>query len=220
MQHVRVRVTAHGLEAEIHPMYDLWANAKYVERSRALQWNNTGDDLGILHYAEGDADAFEAAVAEIPAVLDYDLERVDDGSFYVYVRDATTASLREMFGSLLTGTVVIVPPIVYREDGWVSISLFGPDGELQTAVRGVPDPIDVEVVQVGGLDSAAPAAGTGLTDRQRTAVDVALELGYYDVPRTASHEDVADAMGCAPSTASEHLRKAESRVLRRVFRSE
>ena len=215
-----MRITAHGREAEIHPVYDLRANAAFLERSRALQWNNSGDELGILHYAEGDADAFETAVAEVPEVLDYDLERVDGHSFYVYLRDATTASLREMFGSLLTGTVVIVPPIVYREDGWVSISLLGTDDELQTAVQEVPNPVDVEVVRVGGLDSSAPAAWTRLTDRQRTAVAEALELGYYDVPRTASHEDVADALDCAPSTASEHLRKAESRLLREALRTE
>ncbi|MFB6139332.1 MAG: helix-turn-helix domain-containing protein [Halosimplex sp.] len=214
MQHVRVRVTARGREADIHPVYDLWVNAPYVDRSRALQWNDDGDSLGILHYAEGDADAFEAAIADVPEVLGYDLERAGGNAFYVYIRDATTASLQELFGSLLTGAVVIVPPIVYREDGWVSISLFGADDELQTAVTEIPDPVEVAVERVGGLDSAAPAVDAGLTDRQRAAVETALELGYYEVPREASHEDVADALECAPSTAAEHLRKAELRLLR------
>jgi len=218
VQHVRVRVTAHGRESEIHPVYDLWANAPFIERSRALQWNNTGDELGILHVADGDADAFEAAVEDIPEVLGYDLERTGDGAFYVYLRDDTTTSLRDMFGSLLTGAVVIVPPIVYREDGWVSISLFGADESLQTAVEEIPDPVEVVVEQVGGLDSAAPAVGPSLTDRQREAVDAALELGYYEVPREADHVAVAEALDCAPSTAAEHLRKAEARVLRSAFR--
>jgi predicted DNA binding protein len=42
---------------------------------------------------------------------------------------------------------------------------------------------------------------------------VAFEAGYYDVPREASRDDVARCLGCAPSTASEHLRKAERRVV-------
>jgi len=217
MRHVRVRVTAHGREGEIHPMYDLWANASFIERSRALQWNNTGDELGIFHYAEGDADAFEAAVTEIPEVLGYEIERVADRAFYVYLRDATTVSLREMFGSLLTGAVVIVPPIVYHADGWVTVSLFGDDEQLQAAVEEIPDPVEVVIEQVGGLAAAAPAVDAGLTDRQRAAVETALELGYYDVPREADHEVIADALDCAPSTAAEHLRKAESRVLRSAF---
>ena len=138
MQHVRVRVTAHGREAAIHPVYDIWANAPYIDRSHALQWNSSGDALGILHYAEGDADAFESAIGEIPEVTDYDLERAGEGSFYVYIRDETTESLEEMFGSLLTGAIVIVPPIVYRGDGWVSISLYGPDADLEAALAEIP----------------------------------------------------------------------------------
>ncbi|MFC7139171.1 helix-turn-helix domain-containing protein [Halosimplex aquaticum] len=219
MQHVRVRVTAHGREGEIHPVYGIVTNAPFVERALALQWNNAGEDLGILHYVRGDADAFEAAIADVPEVLGYDIERVDDDAFYAYISDDTTASVRELFGSLTTGTVVIVPPIVYHEDGSVTISLFGPDDELQAAVEAIPDPVDVTVEQVGGLDSAAPAVEARLTERQRAAVDAAIDLGYYDVPREAGHEAVADALDCAPSTAAEHLRKAESKLLRGLARS-
>ncbi|WP_415381325.1 helix-turn-helix domain-containing protein [Halosimplex sp. TS25] len=219
MQHVRVRVTANGREGEIHPVYGIVTNAPFVERALALQWNNNGGDLGILHYVRGDADAFEAAIADVPEVLDYDLEPATDDAFYVYIRDDTTASVRELFGSLTTGTVVIVPPIVYHEDGSVTISLFGPDDELQAAVTAISDPVEVTVEEVGGLGSAAPAVEARLTDRQRAAVDAALDLGYYDVPREAGHEAVADALDCAPSTAAEHLRKAESKLLHGLSRS-
>jgi len=44
----------------------------------------------------------------------------------------------------------------------------------------------------------------------------AVEPGYYAVPRRASLADVADTLGCAGSTASNHLRKAETRVMRRL----
>ncbi len=48
-------------------------------------------------------------------------------------------------------------------------------------------------------------------------IQAALSLGYYGVPRTASHEDVAEELDCAPSTAAEHLRKAEATVIETVF---
>ncbi|NEU57192.1 helix-turn-helix domain-containing protein [Halorussus sp. MSC15.2] len=57
----------------------------------------------------------------------------------------------------------------------------------------------------------------GETERQQEAVETAVAVGYYDVPRTATHEDVAAELACAPSTASEHLRKAESKVLQSRF---
>lgn len=195
-------------------MYGVMTNAPFVERATALQWNFTGDGLGILHWVEGDAEAFEATVADVPEVLDYDLEPVDEASFYVYIRDETTEAVREMFEPLTHGGLIMVPPIVYREDGTVSLSIFGPDDELQAALDLVPPPIEVDVESVSGLSAATPTARGRLSDRQREAVDAAIELGYYEIPREASHEDVADALECAPSTAAEHLRKGESELVR------
>jgi predicted DNA binding protein len=57
----------------------------------------------------------------------------------------------------------------------------------------------------------SPAA---LTDRQRAALDAAVEVGYYEVPREGSVADVAAALDCAHSTAGELLRKAEAAVVR------
>ncbi|QKY20442.1 helix-turn-helix domain-containing protein [Halolamina sp. CBA1230] len=217
MKHVRVRITAHGREEEIHPMYGVLTGAPFVERATALQWNYTGDALGILHYVVGDVDALEAAMDEIPEVVGYDVERVDEQSCYVYVRDATTGALRALFDPVAAGGLVVVPPVEYEPDGTVVFSVFGPDAELQHAVEAVPDSIDVSVEAVGGLAATTAAVDAGLTDRQREVIETAIDLGYYDVPRTASQAAVADALDCAPSTVAEHLRKAESRVLRTLF---
>ncbi|MFC6942066.1 helix-turn-helix domain-containing protein [Salinirubellus sp. GCM10025818] len=173
--------------------------------------------MGILHHAVGDADAFEAAVEGIPEVLGYDIERTGEEAFYVYVRDATTEALGDLFGPITRGGLIVVPPIRYREDGTVAFSLFGPDAELQAAVESVPDPVDVTVEEVSGLDATAEAVETLLTERQRETVRAAVELGYYEIPREAGHAEVAEALGCAPSTAAEHLRKAESRLVSSAF---
>jgi hypothetical protein len=217
MKHVGVRITADGREGEVHPMYDLWANAPFVERATALQWNFTGDALGILHHAVGDADAFEAAVEGIPEVLGYELEPAGEDAFYVYVRDATTDALGDLFDPITRGGLIVVPPIRYHEDGTVTFSLFGPDAEIGAAVESVPDPVTVTVEEVSGLGATVAAAETLLTERQREAVEAAVELGYYEVPREADHADVAEAIDCAPSTAAEHLRKAESRLVPSLF---
>ena len=217
MQHVRVRITANGREAEIHPMYDLLANAPFVERATALQWNFTGDDLAILHYVEGDIDAFDRAASDVEPVREYELEPAGEDAFYAYVHDETTGDLRAMFDPLLNGGVVVVPPIVYHPDGPVSLSAFGPADAIQAAFDALRDPIEVEIRAVSGLGAIPGLAETRLTDRQREAAAAALELGYYEIPRTASHEDVAEAIDCAPSTAAEHLRKAEAKLLGTVL---
>ena len=219
MKHVRARLTAGGDEGEIHPMYDLWANAEFIERSTALQWNFTGDALGILHYAVGDADAFEAALEAIPEVLGYDIVRAAEDRFYVYIRDATTDGLNNLFAPITRSGLVVIPPIRYHEDGTVTVSLFGPDAEIQAAVDHIHGPVDVSIEAINGLESMAPTVEPRLSERQRAAMKAGAELGYYEIPRTASHEDVAAAIDCAPSTAAEHLRKAEAKLVDSVFDS-
>ncbi|MFB6228878.1 MAG: helix-turn-helix domain-containing protein [Halobacteriales archaeon] len=95
--------------------------------------------------------------------------------------------------------------------------MFGPDDELQEAVTSVPPPIDVTIEAVGGLADTTTAVEARLTDRQREIVKTAVNKGYYDVPRTASQADIATELDCASSTVAEHLRKAESRMMRAQF---
>lgn len=219
MKHVRLSLTAHGREAELHPMYDLMANGEPVERAETTHVNFTGDDLGIMHYVEGDRVAFEAAIEAIDDVHEYELTDADEGCFYAYLHcdpgDATA-----MFEALTQDRLIRVPPMVFRADGTVTVSLIGVAEEIQAAVDEIPDVVDVTIEGITGVGRATGAARSLLSARQRAALDAALDLGYYDIPRKASHEDVAEAIDCAPSTAAEHLRKAESTLLRSVFATE
>jgi PAS domain S-box-containing protein len=56
-----------------------------------------------------------------------------------------------------------------------------------------------------------------LTERQQTALEVAYHAGFYDWPRSASGEDLADSLDVAPPTVHQHLRKAERKVLDELF---
>lgn len=51
-----------------------------------------------------------------------------------------------------------------------------------------------------------------LTDRQLATLAAAVEVGYFDVPRRATLEDLATEFGLEKSTVSEHLRRAMHHV--------
>ena len=53
-----------------------------------------------------------------------------------------------------------------------------------------------------------------LTTKQVEAIAEALQLGYYQVPKKISTEELAQKNGVPRTTFEEHLRKAESKVLR------
>ncbi|MFC6941230.1 helix-turn-helix domain-containing protein [Salinirubellus sp. GCM10025818] len=55
--------------------------------------------------------------------------------------------------------------------------------------------------------------GDGLTDRQDEALRIAYERGYFDIPRGASLEDVAAELDLSPSSVSERLRRAQTRLI-------
>lgn len=150
-------------------------------------------------------------------MLAYDLLPAGDDVFYVYIRDATTDAARELFEVVTEPPLVVVPPIEYDPDGTVSYSAFGPATAIQRAIERIPDPVSAEVTEIGGFRAVPGLLEALVTDRQREAVRAALEVGYYEIPREASHADVAAAIGCAPSTAAEHLRKAEASLLQSVF---
>jgi len=56
-----------------------------------------------------------------------------------------------------------------------------------------------------------------LTDRQRVALDTAYHAGYFDWPRETDGVEVAEALGVAPTTFHQHLRKAERKVLESLY---
>lgn len=55
--------------------------------------------------------------------------------------------------------------------------------------------------------------GDGLTDRQQEALRTAYELGYFDIPRQASLEEVATELDISASSVSERLRRAQTQVI-------
>jgi predicted DNA binding protein len=52
-----------------------------------------------------------------------------------------------------------------------------------------------------------------LTERQRSVLEAAFYGGYFEWPRSVSGKEVASSLGVAPPTFSQHIRKAERKIL-------
>jgi hypothetical protein len=75
-----------------------------------------------------------------------------------------------------------------------------------------------QVSRDGERPGATGADAIGdLTDRQRSTLEAAYHAGFFEWPRAVSGEEVAEAIGIAPSTFHQHLRKAEQKVLEQVL---
>ncbi|MFB6071067.1 MAG: helix-turn-helix domain-containing protein [Halanaeroarchaeum sp.] len=78
--------------------------------------------------------------------------------------------------------------------------------ERLTSARGTASP--------GETDSQREAPGeVRLTEKQREAVAVAVEMGYYDDPRSATLADLADRLNVTRSALSQRLNAVETKLV-------
>lgn len=212
VKHLRLTITPG--KRTIHPMYDLVSGSEYVTSAKLVHWNlrNVGHPA-LLFVITGNRERFEANLADLSHVRAYDLAPIDDDRFYVHFQPEPTDVIRGLFATLASRSIIVIPPITYR-NGSAVVGVVGSPTDLQKTLEDMPEGIRISVDAIGSYRSERDEPAATLSDRQREAVLAGLELGYYDTPRQATHEDVAEAMGCAPSTASEHLQKAEAKLIR------
>ncbi|WP_158058403.1 helix-turn-helix domain-containing protein [Halorussus halophilus] len=116
---------------------------------------------------------------------------------------------------------LLVPPLRYADGAkWCRVLALAPEN-LTAFYRDVAAEFSVtveskrEVGSVTGdrplltLDSALP----DLSVRQREAFELAMEMGYYEIPRETTTAEIAGEMGVERRTCEEHLRRAENKLL-------
>ncbi len=110
----------------------------------------------------------------------------------------------------------MVPPMRLTRDR-VTYSFVGEDDQIVKMVqlaKEVGDDLKVSVHQVCFENSDLLSV---LTEKQRSLVLMAKDMGYYEYPRRTSTEDLAKAAGLSTSTVIEHLRKSEVRLMTEIM---
>lgn len=97
-------------------------------------------------------------------------------------------------------------------------SVIGPVSEELSAVSDSCTLISKRHLSEATGRRHGPTGGRDLTNRQREIAETALREGYYDDPRGISGADLADRFDVSSSTLHQHLRAAESKIIRGFFR--
>lgn len=202
-----------------HPMQEFLATSDAMERVELHAWNLSREDVQFaLFYVDGDIDAYRDRIDDVEPNRWYELTAVDETSFYSYVCQEYTESDTVFFQAFAELSLVVIPPMVYDDDGQLHVTVVGLSEALTELVAALRERagVEVDVLEVGTYDRRYGTVTGGLTDRQFEAVETATEMGYYAAPRAASLSAVADELGVADATASELLRRAESRLMPRL----
>lgn len=167
----------------------------------------------LLFYVEGDQEAFVDALEATERIVEYRVTPLGENACYAYVREDSTEFDAQLEGAFERPGLLLIPPVEFRSDATARFTVVGEPEALQAALEDVPAEAEIEVDRISDYDEPPSMADATLTNRQREAAAAAFELGYYDVPREGSVQEVADRLGCAPGTASEHLRKVEQQAV-------
>jgi predicted DNA binding protein len=205
---------------DISEFFSLILDSSSVNEAR-LQYTNdisSTDEPAALYEIDGDIEEFREGVSGLPGVSKFTLAPITDGRFNLLVVEDTTEfnMMEEAINAVQRRGVITVTPVVYR-NGKMYARIVGSASDLQETIDHLPSEMNLEIVRVGDFNQSRDTPISSLSDRQQEALLTAFDIGYYSRPREATHEEVAEIMGCERHTASEHLQKAESKVLSEVL---
>lgn len=118
-----------------------------------------------------------------------------------------------------------LPPLTYRDGALFARVLALTEEQLSGVYHDITDDHRVTVeakreirsvasdVPILMLDSALPS----LSDGQQRALSLAVDAGYYEIPRQATTGEIADEMGVSRRTFEEHLRRGENKIMKNLL---
>lgn len=193
----------------VHPLHRRVVRTEGVSRVELLAWAPTAD-VTTLSWYDADPETVRAVLAAVESLSTANLVEGDGGT-YAFARQTAYEFDDALLELVSRANVAFLPPVTFLADGDATFEAVGDAASLSGFHARLDELLDARIERVREFGrTSSPAT---LTERQRAALEAAVAVGYYEVPRTGGVADVAAELGCAPSTAGELLRKAEAAVV-------
>ncbi|MBV0902840.1 helix-turn-helix domain-containing protein [Haloarcula salina] len=212
-------VAEFDIDCEALPLVTVASAAPEASLTFEFQYNHGRRPLFLVTTSGGSKHAIESGFTDAYDVAEWTLVgRAGDTRRY-QLRPALsmTAQLGDHLDDLtglkaLATADAIIERIEVRRNGWTQTGWF--------ADRDAFEQFSSFWLRNGGFrvhrlthDGEPEPPGDGLTDRQQEALRTAYELGYFEIPRRASLEDVAAELDISASSVSERLRRAQTQLI-------
>lgn len=201
-----------------HIAYRMFGPGSQFKREQIYHINVLADgSVVLLGRLRGDLDEARRLLEEHADVFGYSISREDGRSGLVYVHARPPPEMKRFLKLPRTHEVFFDFPIGSTTDGRLEVVMIGESNSvLREALAAVPQELEVTVERIGSYPDPGEHVVSLLTDRQREVLDIALDLGYYEVPRQATHRDLAEQLELSTGTVGEHLQKIESKVFNAI----
>ncbi len=196
----------------VHPADDALADFSGLTRE-SLSHLSVQRETSVFYYRlQGTPTVLDEVLADRSDVVLYDTIGERDGGFDLYLRVDGTSGFEECF---FEQGLLIDPPVVFGGHG-LRVTVVGTSAMVRRAMERLPEDCSCSVERLGGRGDDRLLL-SALTDRQREVIETAFERGYYEIPRRATHDDIAAALDLSGSTVDEHLRKAEHTLMKQLL---
>jgi predicted DNA binding protein len=214
MRYVKVSLTPTA--GDIDPVAEEIDAEPSLTRESILHISRLNDGTAVLlTQIRGEKDAFEEILESADQIISHNVSSFRDG-LQAYVHTEPTETGAALLELEQAHEFVLDMPIEYGPDGGLEVAVIGEEATVRRAIDDIPDDIRVELEQLSDYDPELRELSSLLTDRQQEILDTATDLGYYRVPRQATHQDIAEELDLSTTTVGEHLRKIESRMLSEI----
>lgn len=209
-------VTLTWTDVSVHPVDDIFASSDAVTVA-AIRYVSPIHEGRYAELVEltGDLDAARTLLDGAGDALEYDVTG-KDGRGVAYVQCRSVGLVEDLLTVLHEHDVVLDWPLHYVDtatERGLTLTVIGTSRAIQRAAAALPDDVHLDLERMGEYEPAADRLASVLTDRQRELFDLAVEEGYYEVPRETTHRDLAAELDLSPGTVSEHLQRVEAKLV-------
>lgn len=196
-----------------------------IDYQYPLRYKETKDDfiLTSYHLVEGKRSDIERYINEIEQ--DSRVMKIEKNGniFFSLVKENRNEEEVKVFKMIYDPSYIWISPIINTKEGyeiWNIGSFFKKD--LSQMIRELDSYYEIKIIEFKKAKikymynlNILPH----LSEKQKEALILAIEEGYYDYPRKTTIEKLSKYMKVSKSTFEEHLRKAENKILKFFVKS-
>lgn len=200
----------------LHPTEQRLADDPDVSLKLLHNINLLSDDTVVtLYEMTGDEGRVREILEDSSEIVTHNTTCAED-DIQAYIHFEPNETVYQLLKVLQEFEIVLDTPLVYTQLGGLSVRLIGKQTTIRDAIPAVPKNVRIKLEQTGEYAPTEDRFFAQLTSRQQETLLKAVEVGYYDVPRRATHEDIAEELELTGGTVGEHLRKIEAKILTQI----
>lgn len=214
MQYATVTLTWD--DERVHPIDDIFARHDDVGVV-AIRYVSPVHEGRYVELTElrGNLDTARDLLEKSPDALEYDIAGTDERGL-AYIQCRTAGVVDDLLAILHEHEIVLDWPMQYFDTERVrglELTVLGTSRAIQQAATTLPDGIRLDLERMGEYEPDDGSRSSILTETQQELLDLAVEEGYYEVPRETTHRELAEQIGRSPGTVSERLQRIESKLV-------